>query len=192
MEQYSIKKYFAKKSFWKLFGGEIRIFDDSKSRLLFFVKQKAFKLKEDITVYSDESASKELLKIQARSIIDFSAAYDVTDITTNQKIGSLRRKGFRSILKDEWEILNTSDQIVGMIQEDSMLKAILRRFLTNLIPQGFSITIGNQVVGILKQTFNPFVPQFNIDFSMDTSNQLDGRLGIAIVILLQTIEGRQS
>ncbi len=192
MEQYLLKKYFAKKSFWKLFGGEIRIFDDSKSRLLFFVKQKAFKLKEDITVYSDETKSKELLKIQARSIIDFSAAYDVTDITSNQKIGSLRRKGFRSILKDEWEILNTADQVVGMIQEDSMLKAILRRFLTNLIPQGFSITIGNQPVGVLKQTFNPFVPQFNIDFSMDSSNQLDRRLGIAIVILLQTIEGRQS
>jgi hypothetical protein len=192
MEQYSIKKYFAKKSFWKLFGGEIRIFDDSKSRLLFFVKQKAFKLKEDITVYSDETKSKELLKIQARSIIDFSAAYDVTDVTSNQKIGSLRRKGFRSILKDEWEILNTADQVVGMIQEDSMLKAIMRRFLTNLIPQGFSITIGNQLVGILKQTFNPFVPQFNIDFSMDSSNQLDRRLGIAIIILLQTIEGRQS
>ncbi len=192
MEQYLLKKYFAKKSFWKLFGGEIRIFDDSKSRLLFFVKQKAFKLKEDITVYSDETKSKELLKIQARSIIDFSAAYDVTDVTSNQKIGSLRRKGFRSILKDEWEILNTADQVVGMIQEDSMLKAIMRRFLTNLIPQGFSITIGNQLVGILKQTFNPFVPQFNIDFSMDSSNQLDRRLGIAIIILLQTIEGRQS
>ncbi|PJZ81321.1 hypothetical protein [Leptospira meyeri] len=191
MQQYTFNKYFAKKSFLKIFGGEIRIFDENKNNLLFFVKQKAFKLKEDITVYADETKSKELLKIKARSVIDFSATYDVADVTSNEPIGSLRRKGFKSILKDSWEILDTKDQVIGSIDEDSMLKAILRRFLTNLIPQSFFITINKNQVGILKQTFNPFVPQFNIDFSSDIANALDRRMGIAIVILLQIIEGRQ-
>ncbi|PKA24712.1 hypothetical protein CH381_19105 [Leptospira sp. mixed culture ATI2-C-A1] len=191
MQQYTFNKYFAKKSFLKIFGGEIRIFDENKNNLLFFVKQKAFKLKEDITVYADETKSKELLKIKARSVIDFSATYDVADVTSNEAIGSLRRKGFKSILKDSWEILDTKDQVIGSIDEDSMLKAILRRFLTNLIPQSFFITINKNQVGILKQTFNPFVPQFNIDFSSDIANALDRRMGIAIVILLQIIEGRQ-
>ncbi|MCW7488510.1 hypothetical protein [Leptospira meyeri] len=191
MQQYTFNKYFAKKSFLKIFGGEIRIFDENKNNLLFFVKQKAFKLKEDITVYADETKSKELLKIKARSVIDFSATYDVVDVTSNEPIGSLRRKGFKSILKDSWEILDTKDQVIGSIDEDSMLKAILRRFLTNLIPQSFFITINKNQVGILKQTFNPFVPQFNIDFSSDIANALDRRMGIAIVILLQIIEGRQ-
>ncbi|TGM72614.1 hypothetical protein EHR01_15345 [Leptospira mtsangambouensis] len=191
MQQYTFNKYFAKKSFLKIFGGEIRIFDENKNNLLFFVKQKAFKLKEDITVYADETKTKELLKIKARSMIDFSAIYDVVDVSSNEPIGSLRRKGFKSILKDSWEILDTKDQVIGSIDEDSMLKAILRRFLTNLIPQTFFITINKNHVGVLKQTFNPFVPQFNIDFSSDTANALDRRLGIAIVILLQIIEGRQ-
>ncbi|TGM19440.1 hypothetical protein [Leptospira meyeri] len=191
MQQYTFNKYFAKKSFLKIFGGEIRIFDENKNNLLFFVKQKAFKLKEDITVYADETKSKELLKIKARSVIDFSATYDVVDVTSNEPIGSLRRKGFKSILKDSWEILDTKDQVIGSIDEDSMLKAILRRFLTNLIPQSFFITINKNQVGILKQTLNPFVPQFNIDFSSDIANALDRRMGIAIVILLQIIEGRQ-
>ncbi|EKJ87886.1 hypothetical protein CLV96_2128 [Leptospira meyeri] len=191
MQQYTFNKYFAKKSFLKIFGGEIRIFDENKNNLLFFVKQKAFKLKEDITVYADETKSKELLKIKARSVIDFSATYDVVDLTSNEAIGSLRRKGFKSILKDSWEILDIKDQVVGSIDEDSMLKAILRRFLTNLIPQSFFITINKNQVGILKQTFNPFVPQFNIDFSSDVASALDRRMGIAIVILLQIIEGRQ-
>ncbi|TGL51179.1 hypothetical protein EHQ55_06400 [Leptospira meyeri] len=191
MQQYTFNKYFAKKSFLKIFGGEIRIFDENKNNLLFFVKQKAFKLKEDITVYADETKSKELLKIKARSVIDFSATYDVVDVTSNEAIGSLRRKGFKSILKDSWEILDTKDQVIGSIDEDSMFKAILRRFLTNLIPQSFFITTNKNQVGILKQTFNPFVPQFNIDFSSDVANALDRRMGIAIVILLQIIEGRQ-
>ncbi|TGL07920.1 hypothetical protein [Leptospira bouyouniensis] len=191
MQQYTFNKYFAKKSFLKIFGGEIRIFDENKSKLLFFVKQKAFKLKEDITVYSDETKTKELLKIKARSVIDFSAIYDVVDMTSNENIGSLRRKGFKSILKDSWEILDTKEQVVGSIDEDSMLKAILRRFLTNLIPQQFLITLNQNPVGVLQQTFNPFVPQFKIDFSSDVTNALDRRMGIAIVILLQIIEGRQ-
>ncbi|MCG6143849.1 hypothetical protein [Leptospira bandrabouensis] len=191
MQQYTFNKYFAKKSFLKIFGGEIRIFDENKTNLLFFVKQKAFKLKEDITVYADETKSKELLKIKARSMIDFSAIYDVVDVSSNESIGSLRRKGFKSILKDSWEILDAKDQVIGSIDEDSMLKAMLRRFLTNLIPQTFFITVNKNQVGVLKQTFNPFVPQFNIDFSADTAKILDRRMGIAIVILLQIIEGRQ-
>jgi hypothetical protein len=192
MEQYNNKQYYAKKSFWKLFGGEIRIFDINRSRILFYVKQKAFKLKEDITVYGDESKNVELMKIKARSIIDFSAAYDVTDANTGSKIGALKRKGMKSILKDEWDILDANDQSIGIVQEDSMLLALLRRFLTNLIPQKFTLSVGGQEVGYFRQTFNPFVPQFEIDFSMDSSNLLDRRLGIATVILLQTIEGRQN
>jgi len=192
MEHYRHTTYFAKKKFLKLFGGEIKIFDQTKTQVLFFVKQKAFKLKEDITVFSDESMATPLLTIKARSIIDFSAAYDVTDATTGEKVGALRRRGFKSILQDSWEIMNAADAVVGAVVEDSMLMAMLRRFLSNLIPQSFNITIGDTPVGLLKQTFNPFVPQFAVDFSMDTANRLDRRLGIATVVLLQVIEGRQN
>ncbi len=192
MEHYRHTTYFAKKKFLKLFGGEIKIFDQTKTQVLFFVKQKAFKLKEDITVFSDESMATPLLTIKARSIIDFSAAYDVTDATTGEKVGALRRRGFKSILQDSWEIMNAADAVVGAVVEDSLLMAMLRRFLSNLIPQSFNITIGDTPVGLLKQTFNPFVPQFTVDFSMDTANRLDRRLGIATVVLLQVIEGRQN
>ena len=46
----------------------------------------------------------ELLSIQARQIIDFSAAYDVYDGSTGSKVGALKRKGMKSILRDECEI----------------------------------------------------------------------------------------
>jgi hypothetical protein len=192
MEPFSFNKYYAKKKFLKIFGGEIKIFTEDKSQLLFFVKQKAFKLKEDITVYSDESMRQVLLKIQARSIIDFSAAYDITDGQSGTKLGAVRRKGFSSILRDRWVILNNSDNPIGEVVEDSGMMAFLRRFLSNLIPQSFNILVGNSSVGLLKQTFNPFVPQFMVDFSSDSSKKLDRKMGIAIVVLLQIIEGRQN
>lgn len=191
MEQFDLDRYYSRKKLLKLFGGEIKIFNEDESKLLFFIKQKAFKFKEDITVYTDENQSNELLKIQARSIIDFSAAYDVIDLRNNEKVGVLRRKGFSSLLKDKWQILNPNEELIGEVEEDNMLMALLRRFLTSLIPQQFSIVINGREVGELHQGFNPFVPQFKIDFSMDTDKLLDRRLGIATVILLQIIEGRQ-
>jgi len=191
MGAFDYEKYFAKQKFWTFFGAEVSIYDENRENILFFVKQKAFKLKEAITVYSDKTKEKELLKIEARKVIDFSSAYDVIDSESNTKIGALRRKGFKSILRDQWEILDPEDNVIGKIDEDSMLKALLRRFLSNLIPQNFDITVGETKVGNLKQTFNPFLPQFRVDFSMDQSKTLDRKMGIASVILLQLIEGRQ-
>jgi len=170
--------------------GKFRVFDPS-GNLLLFSEQKMFKLREDIRVYSDESKTQEVLAIKARQIIDFSAAYDVIDSTTNQKVGALRRKGLASMLRDEWEILDVNDNVLGKLFEDSMGLALLRRFLTGLIPQNYDLLFGETRVADYKQNFNPFTYQLNIDFSMDIARQLDRRLGMAAAILLAAVEGRQ-
>jgi hypothetical protein len=172
-------------------AGKFRFFDPS-GKLVLFSQQKMFKLREDIRVYSDESKAQEVLMIKARQIVDFSAAYDVVDSATGQKIGALRRKGLASILRDEWEILDVSDNVVGKLFEDSMGLALLRRFLSGLIPQNYDITLGTNRVADLKQNFNPFSYQLNIDFSMDINHLLDRRIGLAAGILLAAVEGRQS
>ncbi len=46
-------------------------------------------------------------------------------------------------------------------------------------------------VADLRQRFNPFAYQMDLDFSMDTGNKLDHRIGIAAAILLAIIEGKQ-
>jgi hypothetical protein len=131
--------------------------------------------------------------IKARQIIDFSAAYDVNDSATGQKVGALRRKGWRSLLRDEWEVLDMNDQVVGLLFENSMGLALLRRFLAGpFLPQNYDITLGAERVADLKQRFNLFAYQLDMDFSMDTARKLDRRLGIAAGILLAAIEGKQS
>ncbi len=130
--------------------------------------------------------------IKARHIIDFSAAFDVVDSATGQMVGALRRKGLASMLRDEWEILDVGDNVIGSLFEDSMGLALIRRFLSNLVPQNYDITMGTDRVADLKQNFNPFTYELNLDFSMDINHRLDRRLGIAAGILLAAIEGRQS
>jgi hypothetical protein len=171
--------------------GKFRIYDPN-GQLVLYSQQKMFKLKEDIRVFSDENMAQELLLIQARQIIDFSAAYDIIDPAYDQKIGVLRRKGFRSILRDEWEILDAFDQLIGVLQEDSPARALLRRFLLgSLLPQDYDVLIRDQRVADLRQNFNLFRYELNLDFSMDSGKLFDRRLGIAAGILLATIEGRQ-
>jgi uncharacterized protein YxjI len=172
--------------------GKFRIYDPSEN-LVMFSEQKMFRLREDIRVFSDESKTQEVLMIKARQIIDFSAAYDVVDSATGEKIGALRRKGLRSILRDEWEVLDVGDNVVGLLFEDSVGLALLRRLLAgSLLPQNYDVTMGADRVADLKQRFNLFAYQLDIDFSMDMSRKLDHRIGIAAGILLAVVEGKQS
>ena len=182
--------YLMRKQVLKLFGGSFRIYNPTGD-LSFFASMKAFKLREDITVHPDESKSSELLRIKARNIIDFSSAYDVFDSATGAKIGALKRRGLKSLLKDEWVIMDADDQDVGIIQEDSLALALVRRLATNLVPQTFHAEISGSPVFRFKQHFNPFILKMDLDFTPDASSRLDRRMGIAAAILMTAIEGRQ-
>jgi hypothetical protein len=190
-DPFRLDRYLIRRKVLVLFTPQFHIYDEAGG-MIAYVKQKAFKLKEDIRVYSDESMTSELLLIQARQIIDFSAAYDVIEPKTGQKVGALKRKGWKSILKDEWILMDAGDAEIGVIREDSAFLATLRRFLTNLIPQSFAYQVRGRLVGTLKQAFNPFVFRAQADFSEDPGgNILDRRLALASVVLLLAIEGRQ-
>ena len=173
-------------------AGKFRVYDPSGT-LLLFSEQKMFKLREDIRVFADEAKTREVLQIKARQIVDFSAAYDVIESASGQKVGAMRRKGLKSILQDEWEVLDVNDQMIGRMFEDSMGLALLRRLLLGaLLPQNYDLVLGTTRVADLKQRFNLFSYQLDVDFSMDTARQLDRRLGIAAAILLAAIEGKQA
>ncbi|RKH49288.1 hypothetical protein D7X55_20835 [Corallococcus sp. AB049A] len=184
-------RYMIRRKFFKLFGGAFHIYDEA-GNVAFYSKMKAFKLKEDLRIYSGEDMQEELLTIQARGILDFGATYDVTDAATGERVGALRRKALSSILRDTWLILDVDGNEVGKVEEDSMLLALVRRFLTNLLPQTFTGTLGGEQVLSFRQHFNPFIQKIDLDFSMDTQRRLDRRLGIAAAVLLCAIEGRQS
>jgi uncharacterized protein YxjI len=172
--------------------GKIRIYTPSGD-LALYSEQKMFKLREDIRIYSDETKQSELLWIQARQIIDFAAAYDVVDSTSGMKVGALRRKGFRSLVRDAWEILDPGDMPIGTIQEDNMTRAMLRRlFLGSLLPQSYDVLIGERVVAEFNQRFHLFRFDMDLDFSAGGRLALDRRLGLAAAILLGIIEGKQS
>jgi uncharacterized protein YxjI len=191
---FELSQYMIRRKVFKFLGGAFHIYDTA-GQVMGYSKQKAFKLKEDIRLFTDESMQTQLLVIQARQIIDFSAAYDVYDPAQNAKVGVLRRKGFKSILKDEWEILDPNDQPLGLVKEDGWLKATLRRFVeaaSFFLPQAYHVEIAGAPVAIIKQRFNPFIFKLDVDLTLDANGLLDKRLALAAAILLNAIEGRQN
>ena len=182
--------YLVRKKIFKLLGDAFHIYD-SMGSVLFYSKLKAFKLKEDIRLYTGEDMRTEVISIRARSILDFSTAYDVVDSQTGELTGTLKRKGLKSLLRDSWIIMDAQGRDMGTVEEDSTALALIRRFLLNLLPQSFTGTVNGQVVFQFRRHFNPFVLRMELDFSPDTQGLLDRRLGIAAGILLSAVEGRQ-
>ncbi|WP_229521531.1 hypothetical protein [Paenibacillus monticola] len=182
-------QYTIRKKVFSVLGAKLHIYDSSEE-LVLYSQMKAFKIKEDIALFTDESMNKELLRIKARSIIDFGATYDVVDSETGEHVGALRRKGLKSILIDEWIILDKNDQEIGKIKENNVALALLRRFIS-FIPQSYKVEMDGNSIPIFKQNFNPFVTKIIADFSEDQKRRLDRRLGLAAGILLCVIEGKQ-
>lgn len=171
--------------------GILRIYN-VQEQLVLFCEQKIFRLKEDIRVYADETKTRELMNIKARQVIDFSAYYDVIDSLYTTKIGGLRRRGLRSLVQDEWEVFDQKENLIGILKEDSLRDALLRRFFLGiLIPQNYDLIIGSEQAADYKQRFQLFRYVLDINFQMDNQKILDHRLGLAAAILLAIIERRQ-
>lgn len=191
---FTADQYVVTRKVFKLAGGAFFV-RDTAGNLVAFSEQKAFKLKEDIRIFADETKTTELISIAARQIMDFSAAYDVVETATGQKIGALRRRGGRSLLRDEWDLLDAADGKIGTLIEDSMALALVRRLLTNLVPQRYDVFFPDAESGTkvasMDQAFNPFIYRLIVDFSLDAGKTFDRRLGIAASILLAAVEGRQ-
>jgi uncharacterized protein YxjI len=181
--------YLFRRKVFKIFGGAFHVYDEQK-RLLFYAKMKAFKLREDFGIFSDESMSQELLRIKTPQILDLGATYYVQDSTTGEGVGALRRKALKSIVKDEWIFLSPDQREIGKLMENSVAGALLSRFI-NLIPQKYVIRVRDErdIVAI-KGHFNPFVHKISM-WIPEASPIIDRRLIIAAGIMLLSIEGRQ-
>ncbi|MCR9243502.1 MAG: hypothetical protein NXI31_00615 [bacterium] len=186
-ELFELDRYVIRRKVFKFLGASFHVYDGD--RIVGFCAQKAFKLREDIRIYTDESKQEPLIHINARQILDFSAAYDIVDPRSNSVIGTARRKGFRSLLRDSWEILPAGDQPTAQLEEDSAGLALIRRFVSDLVPQSFQLKAGDRHVVKFKQRFNPFV--YRLEVAIDQSNPIDRRLVFATAVLLAAIEGRQ-
>lgn len=81
-----------------------------------YVKQRLFRLREKVEVFTDSSRTKLLSTIQADRIIDFNSCY-AFHMADGTPLGSVRRRGLRSLWSAHYEILDESGNVVFEIRE---------------------------------------------------------------------------
>lgn len=91
---------------------------DAEGNLVFFVKQKLFKLREAIGVFADEAQTQKLYDLKADRIIDFSARYNFID-SDGISLGAVKRKGLRSLWRAHYDIFDNETSSILHIQEEN-------------------------------------------------------------------------
>lgn len=174
---------------------------DANGSTVAYVKQKLFKLKEDIVIYSDETQSKLNYQIKADRWLDFSAAYSFLDEHGNT-FGKVARKGWRSIWKAEYELIDQFSKVQYRIREenawikvlDSLLGEvpILGIFTGYLFNPSYLVTDNNGATIVrLKKQPSFWGRKFSIDKIGTMDNDDDDRimLGLMMMILLERRRG---
>ncbi len=192
-EQYTIRR-----KVFKIFGASFHVYD-AAGTVVGFCSQKAFKLREDIRVYTDDSMKKELLSIRTQAILDFSASYNVA-LADGTLLGTMRRKGMKStFLRDEWLILSPQGQQIAMLQERGSFMAFLRRWVEYVAlfsPQKYDLLRADgSHAAAFRQHFNPFVYRLGVAITRDgrdADDGIDDMMILAMGCLICAIEGRQS
>ncbi len=157
--------------------------------LVGFCKQKVFKLKEDIRIYQSKDMNREVFRIKQKNILDFSGTFEVIDSMTNQTIGFLKRKGFKSMIKDEWILMDPQKREIGRVKEDSTFMALMRRYILSIIPYKYKIYHQGTHIGNLNEKFTFVRDIYNLNIFNDPDFKIDRRMLLSISICLDAIEG---
>jgi uncharacterized protein YxjI len=160
-----------------------------------FVRQKRMAIKEDIRFYADESETRELWRIKARSMMEISARYDVTT-PEGETIGVLGKVFGKSLLRSTWQVLDSAEQALAVATERSMSIAVLRR-LIEVVPYGdfvpipfhFTIDVGQRHIGDLNRRLG-FRDTYDLDVSGDVERTIDRRLAVSLGIALDALQSR--
>jgi hypothetical protein len=187
------ERYTIRRKVIKIFGAAFHVYAPD-GRVVAYCKQKAFKLREDIRLYTDESCATVLLTMKARQVIDFGVTFDVT-LPDGSVLASIRRKGLKSMFRDTWQVfLPGKSEPRATLQENSAWISIFRRMhdvVAALVPQKFQLTASDGLqIATLRQHFNLFVYRLGVSIEADDP-ELDELVVLALGCLIAAVEGRQ-
>jgi hypothetical protein len=94
---------------------------DAAGRLVFYVKQKAFKLKEAVTVFADAEQTRPLYTMSADRVLDFSARYHINE-PSGFSLGTLQRQGRRSLWRAHYDVVRAGGPVMEIREENPWVR----------------------------------------------------------------------
>ena len=149
----------------------------------------------DLKFYTDETKTSEMLHIKQRNWVDAWGTFDLFDSSNNEHICTFKRKYWAGILQRTWMVTDPAGQELFQIQEDNIMKSIIRRIGGSYFPplemllrtnMNFRTLDGGKDFGDLNRKFS-FRDRYEVS---RTSNELDGRILWAVGPLIDNAGGR--
>lgn len=163
--------------------------EDEDGNVIGFTKQKLLKLKEDIRVYTDESMSQEVFRIQQEQIMDVWGKFAVIDSASDRVLGYIKRKALKSgFLWDEWEIYDANENLIGRVEESKGL-GLVRKYVPGgaLVPEKMKVKLDGREVAEINQKFKIIGDIWELRCK-DLPEDFDRRVLLAGLILMAMIE----
>jgi hypothetical protein len=176
--------YIIRRKFWSVFERVFRVFTGD-GQLIMYIQHPLLKLREEFMVYADEAKTRPLLRVKSQQVVAINFSYQVADAQTGQLLGSVQKKGLRSLVRDKFVILDPLGIEIGYAEEQG---ASLLRRLFPLLPSHHAIFVGGHQVAYIKQRFRWFTKEFTVDTQ---PSSLDPRFVLAVALLALIAEARR-
>lgn len=163
--------------------------EDAHGSPLGYSRQKIIRIKENIRVFTDDSMTTEVFRIQQEQIMDMWGTFAVIDSATNTCVGKLHRQALSSgFYVDEYLILDAHGQVLGKVAERAR-RGLARKYLPggSLVPEQMVVEFRGQPVAEIKQQFKIIGDIWEVDCSR-VPPQFDRRVLLSCMLLMGMIE----
>ena len=171
---------------------------DARGQVVCYVKQKMFKLKEAVTVFSDATQKTPLFRIAADRIIDISAQYRIED-NDGTELGVVQRHGMRSFWRAHYEVHRGGRLAFTLREENAWVKVadhffgqlpIIGILSAYLFHPAYVLTRGDSSgEAVLRVEKRPalFEGVYRIEQKAAASDE-DQRLGLLSILMMALLE----
>ncbi len=139
------------------FANQYRVYDPDagadKGLLLAFAHQKRLAFREEVKFYREESQTNLIFSIKAEKVMDIHGRFFVKD-ENDQQVGVIQKDFKASLLHSTYDLMDSAENKVAIVQERSMFTAVFRR-LWGFIPYANDI---------------PFIFKYHFDFIDSATN----------------------
>ena len=178
------RRYLIKRPFWSFFERTFRVLSPD-GQLYMLVRHPILRLKEEFMVYADEARTRPILRVKSRQVIAINFTFDVVDAATGELLGSVQKKGLKSLFRDKFILLDPAGKEIGYAEEQG--GSILRRFIP-LLTSKHAVFVDGQQVAFIRQIFRFFVKEFAVELE---PSRVDPRFVLAVALLALMAEARR-
>jgi uncharacterized protein YxjI len=171
---------------------------DAQGRLLYYVRQKAFKLRESITVFADAEQTRALYRVEADRVIDFGARYTIEDADTGATLGAVRRRGLRSIWRAHYEVERGGATVFEAREENPWIKVadgllgelpVVGLLSGYLLHPAYRLTAAGGAPALrMKKAAALFEGRYTIERAAPAAAEADERLAVLGLLMLVLLE----